>query len=384
MTAAGRILFVDDDAGILTGLRNTFRKQRYSWDMVFADSGESALRELRGAPFDVVVSDMRMPGMDGAALLQHVREEFPAVVRIILSGHSEREALVRSLPVCHQFLSKPCQGDVLKGVLERSLELHTVFDHAGLRDAVGRIEKLPSAPRVFGELTRALSNADVQPSDLAQVARRDPAISAKLLQIVNSSCFGSSVPVTSVEHAVAHLGTDLVRGLALADEIFTVTDGTSALGGCSLDRYQEHSLLCARIACRLLEGRPQAQEAFTAGLLHDIGEIVLAVAALDRNVGCVTHSEVGAYLLGLWGLPRSIVDAVASHHSPSPPSEEGLDLKTAVYVADALATAYGPGRAEGADGRLDPASVEGLATVAELRRWKAVAEDEAARGARVD
>jgi YesN/AraC family two-component response regulator len=105
-----RVLFVDDDQYILDGLQNLLRKQRSRWDMCFALGGAAALELFAAAPFDVIVSDMRMPGMDGAELLAHVRERYPAARRIVLSGYAEPAAVQRALEVAHQFLSKPCRA----------------------------------------------------------------------------------------------------------------------------------------------------------------------------------------------------------------------------------------------------------------------------------
>ena len=109
-----RILFVDDDPRILEELRDMLRPQRHDWEMAFAPSGDAALALMQASPFDVIVSDMRMPGMDGAALLARVRQEYPQVVRIVLSSHTELSTALRVVPVAHQFLAKPCDAEMLR------------------------------------------------------------------------------------------------------------------------------------------------------------------------------------------------------------------------------------------------------------------------------
>src|ERR1041384_141580 len=116
-----RILFVDDESAILAGLQNLLYKDRKRWDLVFALGGDAALREIRAASFDVVISDMRMPGLDGAALLQVVKNECPATVRIIVSGHPDSDAVKRALPVVHQFLTKAGDIKALRAAIERCL-----------------------------------------------------------------------------------------------------------------------------------------------------------------------------------------------------------------------------------------------------------------------
>ena len=118
-----RILFVDDQQQVLDSLRDALRPQRHEWEMLFATSGADALAELERAPCDVVVSDMRMPGMDGAALLGHVEHSHPAAIRIVLSGSTEREVVMRAAAVAHRLLAKPCDVEELVRVVTRSCAL---------------------------------------------------------------------------------------------------------------------------------------------------------------------------------------------------------------------------------------------------------------------
>src|SRR5262245_4158883 len=164
-----RILFVDDDQSILDGLRNLLWKYRREMKMAFALGGEDALGQLAKGPFDVIVSDMRMPGMDGATLLQKVKEEYPDVVRIVLSGHAEQEAIFRALPIAHQFLSKPCDADKLCNVIESACRLHTLLNDESVRKAVGKIEKLPSLETTYHELSQAMLRSDASAQTVARI-----------------------------------------------------------------------------------------------------------------------------------------------------------------------------------------------------------------------
>lgn len=388
-----RVLFVDDEPNVLAGIQNLLRKQRLEWEMVFALGGQAALEQLRRAPFDVVVSDMRMPGMDGATLLRHVQLEYPSAARIVLSGHADQEAMVRALPVAHQFLSKPCDADVLRTVIERTCTLQALLDDEAIRKIVGRLDKLPSVPKCYLELTTAVTQPDGSVSTVAGIVEKDPAMAAKVLQLVNSGYFGLSTRVTSVQQAVLYLGLDLIQGLALTAQVFaTLTKPVAP--GFDLDRLQEHSLVTARIAKRLVSDRKRGEEAFAAALVHDIGKIILALDAPDRWAGVakavretrrpafvvekellgVTHAEVGAYLLGVWGVPASIVEVVACHHKPDARRVAAPDVLAALHVADAFVNA-----AECSDppfpeeALLDAAFVEDAGLTAMLPHWREVA-----------
>ena len=350
-----RIVFVDDEQGVLDGLQNLLRKQRKQWDMVFALGGPSALTELAKQPADVVVTDMRMPGMDGAALLEKIRDLYPATTRIVLSGHAERESVVRAVPVTHQFLSKPCDGDTLKGVIERACALRNLLADETIRGIVSGLDHLPSAPTLYFELTQALAKPDATVSDVTEIVQKDPALSAKILQLVNSAYFGLPQRVTTLQHAVSYLGLDPIKALSLSAHVFGTLEGTNP-GGLAVDRLQKSSLLTATLAKRFVSDKKLADEAFTSGIVHDVGRLVLALRMPDRmrdvqrdataskrapfvvereHLGA-THAEVGAYLLGSWGLPLTVVEAVAYHHEPLKAGEGVREVLAAVHVADAL------------------------------------------------
>lgn len=342
----GRVLFVDDEPAILSSLRNLLHRDRKRWDMVFVSDGASALDEVRKAPFDVVVSDMRMPQMDGAELLAQIQGESPATVRIVLSGHADREAIMRALPALHQLLAKPCDPNTLRGAIERGMEL----PGRALREVIGKIDKLPSPPAIYDELSSALSSQGATVDDITKVVERDPAICAKVLQLVNSAYFGRGHATASIQRAVAELGAEQLRHVARAS-VFSATP-TETFPGWSLDELRKESAKVAQIARSLVTGH-RADEAFAAGLLHDVGQVVIALGMPDRYrevlrraqlgeplvdverelVG-TNHADVGASLLQIWGLPAAIVDPIRFHHDPDSAPESARDLAHAVHTAD--------------------------------------------------
>lgn len=395
-----RVMFVDDEQSILDGLRDSLRKQRKQWDMVFALGGPAALELLENAHahsqcYDVVVSDMRMPGVDGAAVLAKVKQLFPACARIILSGHAERESVVKSLPVAHQFLSKPCDGELLRTVVGRACELQRLLMHEGIRGAVGKLDKLPSVPETYWQLTQAAARTGVTIAELAGIIERDPAMSVKVLQLVNSSYFGVAQRLSSVQQAVSYLGIDLVKSLALSAHAFGISAGKVARE-LSLERLQRNSLMTAHLAKRIVADPQAAGEAFTASMIHDVGKIILAQGMPDaydavlrearasgrpdhvvelEQLG-LTHAEVGAFLLGSWGLPLSVVEAVAFHHTPHQVQGTELAVLAAVHAADALIeSALSAGGGSAPSTQLDVAFLERLSLTDQLPHWRALAEE---------
>jgi len=386
MTAAKkRILFVDDEPAILAGLQNLLYKDRKRWDMVFALGGQLALDEIRKAPFDIVVSDMRMPGIDGAMLLNVIKDECPATVRIMLSGHADREAIVRALPALHQLLSKPCDANTLRGAIERSLDGANVDRDAKIRRIVGGVDKLPTPPDLFFELSRLMQSPTTSVADVAKVVTRDPGLSAKLLQLVNSAYFGTGQSTTSIQQAVALLGTDRLRYIALTASVFSSPDGVNG-AGFSLEEMQQESMRAAWLARSFAEPASR-DEAFASTLLHDVGRVVLALSKgpgfrsvservqrgerlldIEIDVFGVTHADVGARLLAIWGLPSAIVDVVQYHHDPGSAPEASRALASIVHVADALV--HGVNNEMG----LDMASLERAGHSHRVEGWLAIAK----------
>ena len=361
-----RILFVDDEPRILDGLRRMLHDERAHWDLRFATSGTAALAELAREPADVVVTDMRMPGMDGAELLARVATVAPDAIRIVLSGQTDDVASTRTVPVAHQFLTKPCQAQVLREVVERACALRELLSSPGLRRLIGTVDTLPSVPAIWHALGRALADPGSSVGQIAEIIEQDAGLSARVLHLVNSAFFGQRRQVTSVAQATSLLGTGLIRSLALAQHVFSTGFGATG-AGCTVEGEQAHGLAVARLARVLPDDAALAETAFAAGLLHDVGKLILATRlpqafaddlrqsrALQvplhdielRRAG-VTHAEVGAYLLGLWGLPHPVLEAVAHHHRPGRVVPGDRRVVLAVHVADALVheREEGPGRA---------------------------------------
>jgi len=318
-----QVLFVDDEPRVLEALRVALRGQRARWTMHFAGSGEAALALLPLQPFDVIVSDMRMPRVDGAQVLREALRLQPGAARLVLSGYAESESAVRTVSVAHQFLTKPCDVATLVNTIERTQAINELVSDRALQARLGRITTLPSPPRTFQAVLAALADGQSDAGALALIIERDVAMCAKMLQLVNSAFFGLPRRVANIEEAIIYLGFDMVRNLVLVAEVFRS-------GGEDLAALEWHSLTVAAVARRLATPAA-ANDACLAGMLHDLGTLALAGAAEHAS-----HPKVGAYLLGLWGLPWAIVEAVANHRAPQEVAVLAPGALTAVAAADAL------------------------------------------------
>ncbi|HYG22915.1 MAG TPA: response regulator [Verrucomicrobiae bacterium] len=353
-----RILFVEDNP-ILLQMYQAMLEGDAQWDVSTSESGHDALALMERCSFDVVVSDMRMPRMSGLELLTHTRERFPGTSRIVVSGLNDQEEVARSLGSTHQFLAKPFDLKALKNTLERIRGLDAYLQNEKIRALVGRFRSLPSFPSLYVEVMKELNSDSPSVENIAGVIARDPGMTAKMLQIVNSAAIGLSRKVGSPFEAVQFLGLGTVRSLVLSAHIFSCFERTN-LKGFSVSQLWDHGMKCGRIACMIMQYEQadpsDVEDAYIAGMLHDIGKLMLAdgtpedfqkalTIAAERNLPLheaelevlgATHAGVAAYLLGLWGLPASIVEAVAFHHQPTASDCRTLGPLGAIHVANVL------------------------------------------------
>lgn len=216
-----RILFVDDEPNILDGLRRMLRSMRNEFDLHFSRSGKEALEIMEKNEFDVVVSDMRMPGMDGAELMAEIMYRYPHSIRIMLTGQADEESILQTVGVVHQFLAKPCDPESLKNILVRASALHRLMVDGKLKDIISSIDALPSLPTVYAKLQEKLRQPEASLDDVGEIISQDIAMTAKILQLVNSSFFGLYQKVESPSRAVKLLGLDTIKALVLGSQIFS-------------------------------------------------------------------------------------------------------------------------------------------------------------------
>ncbi len=370
------VLFVDDEPQVLEGLRRRLQPLTHKWHMTFVDSGANALSQFELTPQDVIVSDISMPGMDGAQLLHAISERWPATIRIALSGVSEMEQKLRLLPLAHQYLSKPCHPGQLEDAVMRSVQLREELTHPGVKAIIGRIRQLPARPQVFARLQVVMARPDAAAREVARVIATDTALTLKVLQIANSAFFRRARRISSIEQAVQYLGFQTVRNLVMCAEVFARWPGRMRHAAVDLEDLQMHAQRTAAVAQAITAGMQFCDDTVLAALLHDIGywvliqecpreleqAVELALAAgvplpqAEQEILGASHAEIGAYLLAIWGLPYAVVEAVAHHHRPERVTSAALDPLSALAVAIALT---GGDDSDGCARNLPPSSTVG-------------------------
>ncbi len=354
------ILFIDDDVNLLRGLRRILHKHREDWDITFMDSPLDALRLLEEKSFDVVVSDMRMPELDGASLLSEVEKRHPGTIRVVLSGYTEEKSVLRTIGPTHQYLAKPCNTEDIVALLDRTLALRGILRSEPLRTLAASLHNLPTPSDLYFRLTAEMRKEASSLRTIADMIAEDVAMTAEVLRITNSAYFSLGSRVHDVFHAVRLLGLETVRALVLSVGIFRQFDKPAEFAALVRD-LDTYGLSVAGLARRFArdEGMPDAQrdQAFCAGMLSCIGTLVFfdseptktrevlrraengeEMPAVERDVFGASQAELGGYLLGLWGFNDAVIEAVLYQSRPSDCVYADRSALTAVH----LARVFGP------------------------------------------
>lgn len=354
------IIFVDDEENVLRGINRMLRSRRNIWEVRYANGGKQALELMRERPADVVVSDMRMPGMDGAELLSLVQQEFPSAIRIVLSGFAERESILRTIGPSHRYLAKPSSEEAIIGSIESALQLRSHIQNPDLEKAVAGMRYIPTLPKLYTEILAELTAEHGSAERLASKIEQDVGMSAQLMKLTNSAYFSLPQPCRTVRQAITFLGFDNVRATILLAGVFEQYKNAGPELVSRIERLSHHSIAIGALAQQIARAEgwsaTTADLAFCAGLLSHIGTLMMishndkgftdtmgdvdngSIGQLDGEMLMfgATHAQLGAYLLGLWSFSDSITEAVAYHHTPSLFTKSAIDVLTAVHVAQFL------------------------------------------------
>ena len=354
-----RVLFLDDEPLVLQGLQRMLRSMRGEWEMVFVESGAKGLEAMAAGEFDAVVSDMLMPGMNGAEFLTQVRRQYPKTIRFILSGHADRTMVLECTGCAHQFLAKPCNPETLKTLVTRAALLARSIHNEEVLAKLSTVDFLPAQPALLERLVAELNAPEPSLPAAAAIIAQDTGLTALVLKLTNSAFFGSARRLANPADAALSLGLEVLKALTLP------VDGRSRMQPVDVDHFSVDALwrhsyetgLCAKLIAEAENADPKiVDEAFAAGLLHDVGKFVLASSFNERYAQALelarakglalssaevelfgfSHAEVGGALFALWGLPDGVVDAITWHNNPFGSQDQAFTALTAVHAANTL------------------------------------------------
>ncbi len=335
-----KILFIDPDRNVIDRLKKQLSSMRVVWDMVFVESGSEALKLLESSSYDVLVSEMHIPDMDGVEFFDIVMKRYPGTVRIMHAENLDSERAQSPAKCTHQFLLKPCAPEVIKYTIERTCKLQDLTRNEKLNRTITGIRNLPSPPKIYDMIIKEMQSPEPSLADVGSLISKDIALSAKIIQFVNSAYFSLPRKIVDPKQATIYLGSEVVKALVLSNHVFSSFEDEAETLGFNITQLWKHSmtvgLLSGEIASTEKASKDEVEEAVIAGVLHDIGKLILLKAPekykeimsvveytgsdfLDAEYAIMktSHAELGAYLLGLWGIPDSIVEIVAFHHEPS-------------------------------------------------------------------
>jgi len=398
-TTGKKILYVGADDAENPDFRLRLARINPQWEVFFCSRSSEALEFLAQSKFDAIISDDQLPDMDGFHFLDAVQQRHPEIRRVLVSELTDRKSAVKIAGVAHHCVPKPCDVETLRETLDRTFALNVWLSNPAVRGLVRRMTVVPSPPDLYFEVVRALRAPDVDIEKIAQRAAQDPAMTAKLLQLANSAAIGLRHRVTSVQSAIGYLGLETTRSLILLAHTFSYCDKTR-LAGFSIEALWRHSLrtgLLARAIARHEDAPAETvDEAFLAGLLHDIGELLMAVnipedyaRVIARARQCkvplwqaefellqATHAELGAELMAIWGLPLTVVEALALHHHPAKLLSTSFCPLAAVHVADSVEHEISGPASPLPDNTIDPTYLADLGLEDRLEPWREVCHEE--------
>ncbi len=354
-----RIIFVDDDRNVLDGLRRMLHPMREKWDIEFAESGKEALSALNGGEHEMIITDLRMPEMDGITLLEKVRENHPGVIRIMLTGQTVSPTQGRAARCVHQFISKPFEAAKLIELIESAAGLHSKIKNKKVSKILSDLQSLPVLPKAYEGIIEKLNSDTSSPRQIGEMISRDIGLTTKILQLANSAHYGTRTKIVDPVRAVVQLGLSAVKALVLSNTVFSKLS-EELEKEFRAEGFQEHcmrvGILARQICCDQGMDDESLQLASMAGILHDTGKILLIAKFPDEYRGAirisrtretglhqaeeeaigVSHTEIGGSLLELWGLANTIIASAAFHHDIEKSLGEEFDITSAVYLANAI------------------------------------------------
>ncbi len=352
------LLFVEKEQSRIAELIEQLVPLQSEWDVMFAETGERALQILANNEIDIVFTNADIVLPSGANLLGEIKRIFPRTIRFAMVQNLENPIIPQVSQYVHQFVTKPITREHLKNRVNRTLRLKSILNNEKVVNLVKDTTTVPSLPEIYLQIEEEAGKPNFSLPKIANLISKDPNLAAKVLQIVNSALFGIQREVTNIGFAITYLGVNVIKSLVFYIQLlssFKITKDNRKY----LEQIWQHSLIVAstsyRLAQKFFSHKYDIDSAYTAGVLHDIGKFVLLnTSTYPQNVktlseqkfidnleaeqeifGC-THAEIGGYLLGLWGFPHGIVEAVVFHHQPSLLEATDFTLASAIHFANML------------------------------------------------
>lgn len=364
------------------------------WENALAATGQEALALCARTPFAAVVTPTRLPDMTGLALLDALMLNHPQPMRVVLSDLNDVEATVQCIGRAHHHLLQPCNAATLLAVLEQAFRQEKWLPPAPVQNLISQMRRVPSPPRMYFQLMREIQSSSASLERIGELIAKDPAVSAKVLQLANSAVFALQHPVAHPIEAIGFIGLETTKAIVLLAHTYASFDELKT-SGFSIEELWRHSVATGRAAQRIARlenaGAEAAEQSFAAGLLHDLGKLLMAANLPDlfrktveraRAEHCqlweaetillpgADHAELGATFLGIWGVPQPITEAVALHHSPWRRYDHAFSAVTAVHAANVFERESQPESSALVPEQLNMAYLRHLGLAGRVNDWR--------------
>lgn len=331
------IAFVDDEEPILRALRRLFYGSEY--DCLFFSSPDALLNHLESSSIDILITDIRMPEMDGLELMRRVKKIKPNVICVALSGYTDNRQILAALDsgLARLYVYKPWDNDELKRIVDGLRNIIRNLNQSSLMETINGLGSLPTFPSIYQNVVK-LIESESSASEIAAVIETDPAIASKLLRIANTAYYGSHTG--SVHQAIMMLGMTNVRQIILTNALFESAESVPY----GRELWQHAALTNKGVAYlyHLMFQKQLPSHVGVVGLMHTIGLLLIAttqtsqykalieacengrtlnnpffVETLEKKIFGSYHTEVGSYLLNWWALPVDIIEATYHYRNPN-------------------------------------------------------------------
>lgn len=308
------VLFVDDEPNLIAGMKRATRKFRDKWDMHFAIGAEEALKIIGEIQVNTVVTDMRMPGIDGAQLLRKISKNWPSIVRIVLSGEADAITACDTVGRSHLFLSKPCEYEKLFGAIQQPFNRSAELASIGFNGNVAFFDCIRAKSGNLVRLKNLLNHDNTDMERICALIMSDTSLAVRVLQIANSSYFGRPVYTSNIEKAVKRLGADVLRAIVNADRFGKEFDSPYI----GQHGPTEAALAAQKVAADMGGGDQACALAYTTALFSKLGQATLIDTNDESELGFRDHADLPVFLAAIMGLPEELLRNmvhVQSHRS---------------------------------------------------------------------
>ncbi len=393
-------LMLLDPGGDFLSWTHQLSKAEPHWQVDRFDDPQMLLARFELKAPDAVFLSSSIRGYAELNVLNRMIELKPDLLRFQLgpSIHSN-QSITQRLELTHRVFAQPNDIETICTTVKYLLKITQLVKRPAIRQFISNQHQLPAVPGVYLELTHALNSDTTNAKNIASIIQQDPALAAKLIQLVNSSYFGMPREISQIPEAVSILGIRTLRGLALSSRISSTYPPHKRWKYFSFERINQRALLVARLAkdiCQQAKVSPGiAEQAFLAGLLQDIGILVMAsqnpsdylkvlqyavkekkpLHLAEKKITGLYHGEVGAALMALWNIPPRVVEAILLHPAPHLSTDTDFQPLTAVHVADALIPPVWQHKHTKMNNQLSEAYLEKIGYLSSLHHWKLLAHD---------